>query len=136
MISQSTFTTLETATTCNPITRSGLIAGGREAKKGRQTAVNPMDTREHGLTEFDLMKPRIAVFRQKWKVHQNSVYWVNLKLLRERDWSSTRPGHSSSVLHRNGCTLEDGRSIVQSNVQFTAFTTKNHTENRFDKKTN
>ena len=50
------------------IMRSGLIAGGRDAKKVRQTvfftAVNHMEIREHWQTEFDLTKPRIAIFRQ------------------------------------------------------------------------
>ena len=56
------------------ITRSGLSADGRDAKKGRQTvfftAVNPMEIREHWQTEFELTKPRITVNRQKWKVHK------------------------------------------------------------------
>ena len=71
------------STNLHSITRLGLIAGGRDAKKGRQTlfftAVNPMDMGEHWQTEFDLANTRIARYGQKWKVHQNSVYWVNLK---------------------------------------------------------
>ena len=30
--------------------------------------------------ELDLTKPRLASYKQKWKRHQNTVYWVDLQL--------------------------------------------------------
>ena len=48
------------------------------------TAVNPMDIREHWQTEFDLTKPRIAVYRQKWKAHQDTLNWVKLKVAQRK----------------------------------------------------
>ena len=29
---------------------------------------------------FDLTKPRLASYKQKWKVHQDTVYWVDIQL--------------------------------------------------------
>ena len=31
-------------------------------------------------TEFDLTKTRLASYKQKWKVHQDTVYWVDTQL--------------------------------------------------------
>ena len=51
------------------IINSGLIAGGRNATKERQTvfftAVNPMTLYFHEQKAFDLTKPRVAVYKQK-----------------------------------------------------------------------
>ena len=30
--------------------------------------------------ELDLTKPRLASYKQKWKVHQDTVYWVDIQL--------------------------------------------------------
>ena len=59
------------------------IDSAREnVKKGRHavffTVVNPMFVDQHKEVEYDLTKPRIAVYKNKWKVHQNAVYWCNL----------------------------------------------------------
>ncbi len=48
------------------------------------TAVNPMNIHEHWQKEFDLTKPRIAVYRQKWKLYQNTVYWINLTVAQRK----------------------------------------------------
>ena len=67
------------------IIQSGLIPGGRSLKKDRQseffTAVSPMDdTQELEEFQHDLVKPRIAVYKNTWRAHQNTVSWCNLKL--------------------------------------------------------
>ena len=62
-------------------TNSGLIAGGQNSSKNRQTvfftAVNPMHKNHPDPTELDLTKPRLASYKRKWKVHQDTVYWVD-----------------------------------------------------------
>ena len=87
-------------TNLHSMIRSVLVAGGKDAKKGRQavffTTVNPMEIRDHWPTEFDLTKPRIAIHRQNLKVYQDTVYWVSLKLLRGTDLRSTRPDQTRS----------------------------------------
>ena len=70
------------------IIQSGLIPGGKDVKTGRHavifTAVNPMFVDQHEEVEYDLTKPRIAVYKHTWKVHQNTVYWCNLKVAQSK----------------------------------------------------
>ena len=67
------------------ITNSGLIAGGQNSSRDRQTvfftAVNPMHENHQYL---DLTKPRLASYKQKRKVHQDTVYWVNIQLAQRK----------------------------------------------------
>ena len=65
------------------ITNSGLIPGGQNLGKERQTvfftAVNPMDKEHKDLYEIDLNAPRHAWYKQKkWKRRQDTVYWVDI----------------------------------------------------------
>ena len=34
--------------------------------------------------QYDLDTPRIAVYKNTWRIHQNAVYWCNLKLAPRR----------------------------------------------------
>ena len=34
--------------------------------------------------ELDLTKPRLASYKQKWKVHQDTVYWVEIQLAQRK----------------------------------------------------
>ena len=34
--------------------------------------------------ELDLTKPRLASYKQKWKVHQDTVYWVDFQLAQRK----------------------------------------------------
>ena len=55
------------------IIQSGLIPGGKDVKRGRDavffTAVNPMYIER----DYDVTKPRSAVYKHNWKGHQNTV---------------------------------------------------------------
>ena len=70
------------------IVASGLTAGRRNSSKKRQTAfftaVNPMEIHFHEQKELDLTKPRLPAYKQKWKGHQDAVYWVNLRLAQRK----------------------------------------------------
>ena len=72
------------AVNLHSITNSGLIAGGHNSSRDRQTvfftAVNPMNKNHKDPQELDLTKPRLASYKQEWKVHQDTVYWVDLQL--------------------------------------------------------
>ena len=35
--------------------------------------------------ELDLTKPRLASYKQKWKRHQDTVYWVDIQLTQRKD---------------------------------------------------
>ena len=70
------------------ITNSGLIAGGQNSSKDRQTvfftAVNPMHKNHKDPQELDLTKPRISSYKQKWKRHQDTVYWLDTQLAQRK----------------------------------------------------
>ena len=72
------------AVNLHPITNSGLIAGGHNSSRGTQTvlftSVNPMHKNDQGPNNIDLEAPRLASYKQKWKVHQDTVYWVDVQL--------------------------------------------------------
>ena len=70
------------------IINSGLIPGGQNLSK-RQTAffllVNPMDKEHKDPEKIDLGAPRLAQYMHKaWKKHQNTVYWVDIKLAQKK----------------------------------------------------
>ena len=70
------------------IKKSGLIAGGQNSSRDRQTvfftAVNPMHKNYQDPKELDLTKPRLASYKQKWKVHQETLYWVDFQLAQRK----------------------------------------------------
>ena len=76
------------AVNLHSVTNSGLIAGGQKSSRDRQTvfftAVNPMHKNHQNPKELDLTKPRLASHKQKWKVHQDTVYWVDRQLAQRK----------------------------------------------------
>ena len=70
------------------ITKSGLIAGGQNSSRERQTvfftAVNPMNKEHRDPQELDLTKPLLASYMQKWTRHPDSVYWVDVQLAQRK----------------------------------------------------
>ena len=63
---------------------SGLIPGGHNFSKRQTvffTSVDPMNKEHKDPDTIDLKAPRLAWYKQKtWKKHQNTVYWVDIKL--------------------------------------------------------
>ena len=76
------------AVNLHSITNSGLITGGQNSSRNRQTvfftAVNPIHQNHQDPIELDLTKPRLAPYKQKWKVHQDTVYWVDIQLAQRK----------------------------------------------------
>ena len=77
------------ANSLHSIKNSGLIAGGENSSKERQTvcftAVNPMDKEHKDPYKLDLTQPRLAWYKQKtWKRHQDTVYWVDIQLAQRK----------------------------------------------------
>ena len=76
------------AVSLHSIRNSGLIAGGQNSSWERQTvfftAVNPMNKDHRCPQELDLTKPRVASCKQKWKRHQDTVYWVDTLLTQRK----------------------------------------------------
>ena len=70
------------------IIQSGLIPGGKGVEKGRHavflTAVNRMNSDHVRERDYDLTKPRIAVYKNNWKIQQNALSWCNLRIAQSR----------------------------------------------------
>ena len=70
------------------ITNSGLIAGGQSLSKRQTvffTSVDPLNKQHKDPETVDLKAPRLAWYKQKtWKNHQNTVYWVDIKLAQKK----------------------------------------------------
>ena len=85
-ISSSTFIILDVQSIC--ITNSGLILGGQNSVSDRQTvfftAVNPTHKNHQDQIELDLTKPRLASYKQKWTVHKDTVYGVDIQLAQRK----------------------------------------------------
>ena len=74
------------------IINSGLIPGGQNLSK-RQTVfflpVDPMDKEHKDPETIDLGAARLARYMYKaWKKHQNTVYWVDIKLAQKKGLKS------------------------------------------------
>ena len=63
---------------------SGRKNSSRERQRVFFTAVNPMHKNHQDPKELDLTKPRLASYKQKWKVHQDIVYWVDIQLAQRK----------------------------------------------------
>ena len=76
------------AVSLHSITNSGLIGRGQNSSRDRQTvfltAVNPMQKSRKDPQALDLTKPRLASYKQKWKRHQDTVYWVDIQLAQRK----------------------------------------------------
>ena len=44
------------------------------------TAVKPIVVDQHKEVEYDVTKPRIAVYKDNWKIHPHKIYWCNLRV--------------------------------------------------------
>ena len=85
-----------------PLTDSGLIAGGQNSSRDRQTvfftAVNPMHKNHQDPIELDLTKPRLASHKQKWKVHQDTVCWVDFQLAQRKGLKFCQTRSDAAIL--------------------------------------
>ena len=80
--------TLRCAVSLHSITNSGLMAGGQNSSRDRQTvfftAVNPMSKDHRDPQELDRTKSRLASYKQKRKRHQDTVFWVDFQLAQRK----------------------------------------------------
>ena len=86
------------------ITNSGLIPGGQNLGKERQTvfftAVNPMNKEHKDPYEIDLNAPRLASYKQKmWKRHQDTVYWVDIQLAQQKGFKCCQTRSNAIILY-------------------------------------
>ena len=91
------------AISLHSIMNSGLIPGGQNSSRDRQTvfftAVNPMSKDHRDPQELDLTKPRLASYKQKWKRHQDTVYWVDTQLAQRKGLKFYQTRCNAIILH-------------------------------------
>ena len=85
------------------ISNSGLIPGGQNLSN-RQTVffllVDPMDKNHKDADTIDLEAPRLAQYMHKaWKKHQNTVYWVDIKLALKKGLKFYQTRSNAIILH-------------------------------------
>ena len=113
--SPSTFIISDVQSVYTPSQNSGLIAGGQNLSRERQTvfftAVHPIKKDHKDPQELDftnhvlhciVQAEGLASYKQKkWKRHQDSVYWVDIQLAQRKDWSSIEQDvtQSSFAIH-------------------------------------
>ena len=72
-------------------------------------------------TELDLTKPRLASYKQKWKVHQDTVYWVDIQLAQRKGLKFYQTRSNAVILHdtlpayciSKNVVMESGEIIYQ-----------------------
>ena len=60
----------------------------------------PMNKEHKGPDVTDLDAPRLAWYKQKvWKKHQNTVYWVDIKLAQKKRCKSQQTPSNAIILY-------------------------------------
>ena len=85
------------------IMNSGLIPGGQNLSKRQTeffTPVDPMNKEHKDPDTVDLKAPRLARYLQTaWKKHQNTVYWVDIKLAQKKGFKFYQTRSNAIILH-------------------------------------
>ena len=86
------------------IINSGLIPGGQNLSK-RQTVffllVNPVNKEHKDPETVDLKAPRLAQYLQTaWKKHQNTVYWVDIRLAQKKGLKFYQTRSNAIILYK------------------------------------
>ena len=82
---------------------SGLILGGQFLSKKQTvffTSVDPMNKEREDPDDIDLDAPRLAWYkRKKWKIHQDTVYWVDFKLAQKKGFMFYQTRSNAIILY-------------------------------------
>ena len=86
------------------IANSGLIPGGQNSSKERQTvfftAVNPLNKEHKDPYEIGFNALRLAWYKQKkWKRHQDTVYWVDIQLAQQKGFKFYQTRSNAIILY-------------------------------------
>ena len=80
-----------------------IDSGRTKSSKDRQTifftAENPMHKNHQDPQEVGLTKPRLASYKQKWKVHQDTVYWVDVQLTQRKGLKFNQTRSNAVILY-------------------------------------
>ena len=103
------------------IINSGLIPGGQNLSN-RQTVfflpVDPMDKNHKDLDTIDLNAPRHAQYMHTaWKKHQNTVFWVDIKLALKKGLKFNQTRSNAIIPHENTPNLLYSESCWDGNCR-------------------
>ena len=111
------------AVNLHSITKSGLIPGGQKTSRDRQTvfftAVNPMHENHQDLIELDLTTPRLLSYKQKWKVHQDTVYRVDIQHAQRKGLKFCQRRSNAVILHDTLPAYCFSKAIVMKSEEVT-----------------
>ena len=82
---------------------SGLIPGGQNLSKTQTVfymLLNLVNKKHKDPYEIDLKAPRLAWYKQKtWKKHQNTLYWVDIRLAQKKGLKFYRTRSNAIILY-------------------------------------
>ena len=81
------------------------------------TAVNPMFSHPHKQRDYDVTKPRIAVYKQNWKIHQKRVYWANLRVAQKEGLPFCQIRSNAIIFHKTLAAACIERVVVMSSEE-------------------
>ena len=103
------------------IIQSGLVPGGKDVKHRIQTvfftAVNPKLAHLHKQRDYDVRKPRIAVHKQNWKIHQKTVYWATLRVALKKRLTFFQTRSNAIILHNTLPAASIEKVVVMSSEE-------------------
>ena len=62
-------------------------------------AVNPMYIDHYREKDYDVTKPRLAVYKHHWKIHPNTVYWCNLRVAQSKELQIYQTRSNAIILY-------------------------------------
>ena len=96
---------------CNQFTyhhKFRIVPGGQHLSDRQTvfcTSVDPMNKELRDPNIIDLEAPRLAWYKQKWKNHQNTVYWVDIKLAEKKGFKFYQTRSDAIILLRHSPSL-------------------------------
>ena len=105
------------AISLHSIINNGLILGGQNSSRKRQTVfflpVDPMDKDHKDPHKLDLTKPRLASYKQKkWKRHQDMVYSVDIQLSQRKGFKFYQTKCNAIIIYDTLPTYCISKTIV------------------------
>ena len=77
------------------------------------TAVNPMFIDHHREGDYDVTKPRIAVYKHNWKIHHNTMYWCNLRVAQSKGLQFYQTRSNAIILYNTSLAMCIERVVVR-----------------------
>ena len=119
------------------ILKSGLVAGGRESKQGRQTIfftpLNPSGQNpDEEKFNSDFSKLRKVHYESKWKANQDAVYWISLARAKDKG-SQFRQTRSHAIIVCSSVPSRPAPKIVLESALAVAAAARHTGRSNFDR---